>query len=88
MTMSCGCPTEPGGLWNADNITVSALVSRDGKVAGQATLRYAGEPSTYEAALPALDPGTYALEVLASDPTTGNSGRDVRPIVVEPRGRE
>ena len=30
VTMTCGCPTEPGGLWNADHITVTARVLRNG----------------------------------------------------------
>lgn len=85
VTMTCGCPTEPGGMWNADMIAITARAIRDGKVAGEMPLRYAGEMSTYEATFPALEPGTYDIEVLAIDPSAANFGRALHRVVVQPR---
>jgi hypothetical protein len=84
VTMTCGCPTEPGGLWNADHITVSARILRNGAAVAEITLPYAGQTSTYAASLPALDPGTYVVEVLASDTRASNFGRAVAELVVRP----
>jgi len=85
VTMSCGCPTEPGGLWDADRISITARAIQRGKVMGETHLRYAGETSTFEGALPSLKAGVYELEVLASDDNSGNFGRATRRLVV-PRG--
>lgn len=82
VTMTCGCPTEPGGLWNADRIAITARVTRDGKVAGEMPLHYAGETSTYEATFPALEAGMYDLEILASDPGAANFGRAIQRVVI------
>ena len=79
VTMSCGCPTEPGGMWNADDIAVTARVLPDGK---PVTLKYAGEPSTYEGSLGDLAAGAYDVEVLAVDRVTENAGRAVTRIDV------
>lgn len=77
VTMSCGCPTEPGGLWNADAIAVTARVLPDGK---PVTLQFAGETSTYEVSLGDLAPGAHDVEVLAVDRVTENVGRAVTRI--------
>ena len=82
VTMTCGCPTEPGGMWNADNIAVTARAMRDGRVVAETTLLFAGETSTYEAALAPLEPGTYDVEVLASDSVAANFGRAVQRVEI------
>lgn len=84
VTMTCGCPTEPGGLWNADDITVTARILRNGSAVAEIALPYAGQTSTYEGALAALEPGTYVVEVLASDTRASNFGRAVAELVVRP----
>lgn len=84
VTMTCGCPTEPGGLWNADDITVTARILRDGTAVREIPLPYAGQTSTYEAPVAALDPGTYVVEVVASDAAAANFGRAVAELVVRP----
>ena len=82
VTMTCGCPTEPGGLWNADDIAVTARVLRRGTVVAETPLAYAGQTSTYEGHAAALGPGTYVVEVLASDAGAANFGRAVTELVV------
>jgi len=79
VTMSCGCPTEPSGMWNADDIAITARVLPNGK---SVTLPFAGETSTYEASLGDLSPGAYDVEVLAVDRVTENVGRAVTRMVV------
>lgn len=85
VTMTCGCPTEPGGLWNADHISVTARLLRDGSPVRELPLAYAGQTSTYEAEVPALEPGDYTVEVLASDPRAANFGRATSELLVRPR---
>lgn len=82
--MTCGCPTEPGGLWNANHITVTARILRDGNAVAEIVLPYAGQTSTYEGVVPALAAGTYQVEVLASDTRASNFGRAVAELVVRP----
>ncbi len=82
VTMTCGCPTEPGGLWDADQISITAKAIHRGKLIGESPLSYAGETSTFEGSITLLKPGTYQLEVLATDRRTGNSGRAVQRLIV------
>jgi len=84
VTMTCGCPTEPGGLWNADHIAVTARVLQNGAPVRDLTLKYAGQPSMYEAEVPALSAGTYAVQILASDPGAANFGRATTALLVRP----
>lgn len=83
VTMTCGCPTEPGGLWNADRIEVTLRALRDGKIAAETVMSYAGETSTFKGSLPPLPSGKYAVEVLASDAQAVNFGRAVQRHIVE-----
>lgn len=81
--MTCGCPTEPGGLWDADSIDIVARVIQEGRVLAEAPMQYAGERSTYEASLP-IPPdasGILTLEVLAMDPERANFGRDTLDLM-------
>lgn len=76
VVMTCGCPTEPGGMWNADDIRVTARALRaDGSSAAETTLRFSGQVSTYEGAFSSLPAGAYEVEVLAVDAKTENAGR-------------
>lgn len=86
VTMTCGCPTEPGGLWDADQIHITATVLRGNRVVAEVPLSYAGQSSTFEGLLPGLKPGSYRIEVLATDGRTGNSGRALQRWTVA-RGR-
>lgn len=74
VVMMCGCPTEPGGRWDASGYEIRARLHRDGRLLGEYVLTYAGESSTYEASLPVGSPGDHELLVFAYDPETGNTG--------------
>ncbi len=82
VTMLCGCPTEPGGLWNADHKTITARLVRDGTVMAEDTLHFAGRTSQYETTLSAPAPGAYTLQVIAVDPTRANTGMATRTLTV------
>jgi len=83
VVMMCGCPIEPGGLWDANKFEVEAVVSRDGKKITRLPLRYAGETSQFAASLPIDAPGTYDVLVYAHDPSNGNTGADRTTFVAK-----
>lgn len=74
VTMLCGCPIEPGGLWDADRIDVTARLVRDGRVVQESEMTYAGETSVFEGSLTPPAAGTYELEVVAADGERANFG--------------
>lgn len=82
VTMLCGCPTEPGGLWDSDRFEVLARLVRDGKVVAESTLTFAGETSYYSGHVTAPEPGAYELQVLALDPARANNGMARRRVSV------
>lgn len=74
--MMCGCPIEPGGLWDANKFEVRALVKRDGERLGTYDLVYAGQTSQFAVELPLTAAGLYDVTVYAYDPNNGNTGVD------------
>jgi len=82
VTMMCGCPVTPGGLWNADAFEVAAIVSRDGEPVATVPLSYAGSASQFAVDWTAPDAGTYEAVVYAFDPSNGNTGLDRTTFIV------
>lgn len=78
--MMCGCPTEPDGLWDASRYEILARLLRDGVPVREVPLRFAGETSLYEGALPVDESGSYLVEVLVADTARANLGRAVRSV--------
>ena len=77
--MLCGCPTEPGGLWDSDRYTIVArLLDTDGEILAETPLAFAGETSIYEGTLSAAE-GVAELVVIAADPELANFGLARRP---------
>ena len=74
VSLMCGCPIEPGGLWDASNYSVEASLLKGGRVVAEAPLAYAGQPSQFAGVLPALPPGRYRLRLIATDKRTPNAG--------------
>ena len=75
--MLCGCPTEPGGLWDPSRYDLRAqLVNGDGDVLTEASLSFAGTTSEYDGTLPLPDrlPETLSVRVLATDAERANFG--------------
>ncbi|MDZ7735955.1 MAG: hypothetical protein U5P41_07510 [Gammaproteobacteria bacterium] len=77
ITKMCGCPLVPGGLWDADQYEISALVRHNGEFLSELPLEYAGETSRFAGTLTAEQPGSYEITVYAFDPETGNTGLDI-----------
>lgn len=72
--MMCGCPTEPGGLWDASRYDLRAqLLDGDGAVASETELSFTGTTSTYRGAL-LVPQDAETLRVVASDAERGNFG--------------
>ena len=84
VTMACGCPTEPDGLWDANKIRVVARLLRDGKVQQEIPMTYAGVQNTFHADVPVTAAGSMELQVLALDPASANFGMNREAIAVVP----
>jgi hypothetical protein len=84
VTMMCGCPTAPGGLWDADKYEVAALLYRNGKQVGTLPLKFAGSTSQFAATWTVKGAGVYQATVYAYDPATGNTGLDSTTFMVGP----
>jgi len=83
VVMMCGCPIEPGGLWDAEKLDVKAIVKRDGERIGQIDLGYAGETSQFAGKVPVDAPGNYEIIVFAHDPANGNTGLDRTTFIAQ-----
>ncbi len=82
ITMLCGCPTEPGGLWDADRYSVWAEFETEGGEVHRVDLAFAGETSQYSGVFRELE-GSDAmgtLTVFASDSERGNFGMSRRTV--------
>src|ERR1700688_1657101 len=84
VTMACGCPTEPDGLWDANKIRVVARLLRDGKVMSEIPMTYAGVQNTFHVDVPVTAPGPVELQVLALDPGSANFGMNREAIAIVP----
>lgn len=82
--MMCGCPIEPGGLWDANKYEIKAQLTRNGEIAGQAEMKYAGNPSQFTVSFNIDKPGNYETLVYAYDSQNGNTGLDVVSFVALP----
>lgn len=84
VTMMCGCPLTPGGLWDSNLFEIRALVSLDGQRRPDLDfdLAYAGTASRFAGTLDAPEPGAYDLTVYAYQPATGNTGLDRATVLV------
>ncbi len=74
VTMMCGCPLTPDGLWDSNAFEIEAQVMQNGEVITSTPLRYAGQESEFEGELRVMVPGTHRLRVVAHQPATGNAG--------------
>ncbi|MEF8817907.1 MAG: hypothetical protein V5A20_13675 [Salinibacter sp.] len=72
--MMCGCPTKPGGLWDATRYTIRAQLLREGAVVAEEPLSFTGTTSEYEGALSMPDAGADQVRVTATDADRVNFG--------------
>ena len=74
VTMLCGCPIAPGGLWDEGRFSVEAQALDHGKVIATARLAYAGAPSHFSGDLPAFAGHADTLRVVATEAAPVNAG--------------
>lgn len=84
VTMMCGCPLTPGGLWDSDGYEIRAWLYRDGEQVAELPLSYAGEPNQFTARWQPELPGYYEVLTYAFDPANGNTGVDRIGVRVQP----
>jgi hypothetical protein len=84
VTMMCGCPIEPGGLWDANKIHVVARLVSEGKVETEVPMEYAGVVNTFKGEVPVTNPGQMELQVLAMDPENSNFGLTQQNLTIVP----
>jgi hypothetical protein len=82
VTMMCGCPIEPGGVWDAAEFNVAARVSHEGELLRTVPLEPMGEPSRFAADIAVDQPGVYGLTVVAHQPSNGNTGLDRTTVIL------
>ncbi|WP_141701053.1 hypothetical protein [Methyloceanibacter methanicus] len=82
VSLMCGCPITPGGLWDADELAVKALITRNGEKLPPLDLAYDGQPSQFAGTMTVDQPGLYDVTVYAHNPRTGNTGLDRTTFIV------
>ena len=66
----------PGGMWDANQIEVAALLQQNGQRVGVLPMQYAGAPSQFGGVWRIEEAGVYEATVYAYDATNGNTGID------------
>ncbi len=79
--MMCGCPTEPGGLWDASRYDIRAQLLKDGKIVSATPLQFAGRTSIYGATISVPAEGADQLRVVATDADRVNFGMDTMMLI-------
>ena len=82
VVMMCGCPTSPGGLWDANQYEIVANIQRDGKLIAKLPMSFSGTTSQYEATFTPEATGVYNVIVTAYDARNGNTGVDRTTVTV------
>jgi hypothetical protein len=81
--MMCGCPTEPGGLWDSDEITIQAeALGRDGTVIAEQALTFTGTTSEFSGEL-SIPADAKILRVTAVDESGTNAGLQTTDLAAE-----
>lgn len=81
IVLMCGCPVTKGGIWDADQYEVKAIVTNSEGNSKEITMSQKDKPSTFKADLK-LEKGLYEILIYAYDPVSGNTGMDKTNIIV------
>lgn len=76
----CGCPIEPGGIWDSANYSVEATLLRGEQVVARTALLYAGQPGQFAGALQNSPRGRFVLRLVATDARSINAGVAEQPV--------
>ena len=82
VTMLCGCPTEPGGIWDSSEYEVLVQAVRKGEVIGEWPMEFSGRTSHYTGSISFDQPGEVELRLLAIDSGKANFGMATTTIRV------
>ena len=83
VALMCGCPIEPGGIWDAARFDVRAAISREnGEAVADLPLSYAGQTGRFSATARFPGRGGYVVTVTAVDTLTGATGLDRTSLIV------
>ena len=82
VVMMCGCPTEPGGTWDANEIEVTAQIRYNGDTVMTRRMTHTGTLSQYSVDVPSTEKGPYEILVTAFDARSGNTGLDRASFIV------
>ena len=74
VTMLCGCPTEPGGIWDSDRYQIVLTAVQGGRTIGEWAMKFAGQTSWYTTEISLATAGDVQLQMIAMDPAKGNFG--------------
>lgn len=74
VSLMCGCPIEPGGLWDAARYSIEAQLLKGDQIIAAAPLAYAGKTSEFAGTLTGTAPGHYRLRLVARDSGSANTG--------------
>ena len=80
--MMCGCPITEGGIWNAAQYEIEAIIKEKEEGTRKVDLEVQEKPSTFSGKT-TLQSGYYEITVIAFDPATGNTGLDKTNILIE-----
>lgn len=81
IVMMCGCPITKGGIWDANQYEVKAIVTSSDGVSKEIEMNQKDKPSTFQANL-SLEKGLYEVMIYTYDPVSGNTGLDKTNIIV------
>ena len=76
ITMMCGCPLTPGGMWDSNAYDIGALIYAGDELVDEVMLEYAGQPNQFRRAWKVPGAGEYHIAFFAHDPANGNTGVD------------
>ena len=74
VTMICGCPTQPGGMWDSDDYQILLRASQGDQLLGEWPMEFAGETSWYTTQVTFDVTGEVDLMMIAMDASKGNFG--------------
>ncbi|WMS86288.1 hypothetical protein [Pleionea litopenaei] len=82
ITLMCGCPVEPEGLWNASDYQLNVALLKNDQLVEQKPLNFT-QDSQFEARFEGIEPGVYQVMITAFDPITANSGVQELSVTVK-----
>ncbi|MGK7395880.1 MAG: hypothetical protein ACNS62_14975 [Candidatus Cyclobacteriaceae bacterium M3_2C_046] len=81
VVMMCGCTVTDGGLWNANQFEVAALIRQQGKTEQSQSLSLTAN-NTFSGFITLPETGSYEIFIYAYHPETLNTGVDQTHILV------